>query len=403
MSAEKPWNVFIVSPKFFPETAGYAHAITGLVRTVVERNAKIKLSVLTMSRDQRAEKTMPDYLKNIEITRGRQDGIHRYLFELLHIPYALRRFKDCDVVFFETADLFILGWVASLVCPEKVVIREQGCWSSEIIRFKDTLVFRLCRLLVRRHYRRAKVLAPTTPYYNHFVFKHYFNENEYVAATKKYTYIPNTSYLKPGNQEASRQELASRFPLRQDARWMLTLGRQDLDGLLQKGFEDVLYGLERLHRRGESLPDYQLIIIGDGSEHDHLVSLTHKLNLDEHVVFIQALPHEDVVALTKACDAVVLCSRFEGMSMFATETLALGNAVIYTRAGGLNGMVEEGLNGYAPKAGDIDSIERALHQLLQQDMETLKKMGRESRALFERKFSPDRVYQQFIDALSLTQ
>ena len=81
-------------------------------------------------------------------------------------------------------------------------------------------------------------------------------------------------------------------------------------GLLieRKGHHRVIEALTRL-------PDFDLLVVGEGSEHGRLQALAARLGLAERVRLLGARPHAELPALYSAADALVLASEREGWPM----------------------------------------------------------------------------------------
>jgi glycosyltransferase involved in cell wall biosynthesis len=73
--------------------------------------------------------------------------------------------------------------------------------------------------------------------------------------------------------------------------------------------------------------------------------------------------HEDVAAVLREVDVVVLPSLREGLGMAAIEALARGRPVIASRVGGLPEVVVDGKNGLLVEAGSAEELARAMVRL----------------------------------------
>jgi glycosyltransferase involved in cell wall biosynthesis len=89
----------------------------------------------------------------------------------------------------------------------------------------------------------------------------------------------------------------------------------------RKGHELVIGALP-------SLPDYRLLIAGDGPERVRLERLSHALKVENRVSFLGALPHEQLHKIYAAADALVLASSREGWPNVLLESMACGTPVV---------------------------------------------------------------------------
>jgi teichuronic acid biosynthesis glycosyltransferase TuaC len=76
------------------------------------------------------------------------------------------------------------------------------------------------------------------------------------------------------------------------------------------------------------LPDYELLIAGEGPERDRLSALIVRLGLTDRVRLLGARPHAELSGLYGAADASVLASSREGWANVLLESMACGTPVV---------------------------------------------------------------------------
>jgi glycosyltransferase involved in cell wall biosynthesis len=103
-----------------------------------------------------------------------------------------------------------------------------------------------------------------------------------------------------------------------------------------------------------TLPNATLDIVGDGPRRSELEALTHKLRIEDRVVFHGEVAHEKLPAYYQEARYLLMTSRHEAFCMAAIEAIACGTGVIGTATGILP---EVGLT--AP-VGDIDALQHAI-------------------------------------------
>ena len=79
-----------------------------------------------------------------------------------------------------------------------------------------------------------------------------------------------------------------------------------------------------------SLPDFTLVIAGDGEEFDALRNQVAALDLQDRVRFAGALSQQQLCDLYNAADALVLASSREGWANVLLESMACGTPVVAT-------------------------------------------------------------------------
>ena len=82
------------------------------------------------------------------------------------------------------------------------------------------------------------------------------------------------------------------------------------------------------------LPDWSLMIAGEGPERGALERQVKRLDLSRRVRFLGTLAHEALPRLYSAADLLVLASSSEGIANVLLESMACGTPVVTTAAGG---------------------------------------------------------------------
>jgi len=92
-------------------------------------------------------------------------------------------------------------------------------------------------------------------------------------------------------------------------------------------------------------------------------------------------------------DIYCLPSYREGLPKSTIEAMAIGRPIITTTAPGCDDTVEDGFNGYKVKAGDIEGLSKKLQTLIE-NKELRIQMGKNSRELFLKNFTLEKVVSQ---------
>lgn len=95
------------------------------------------------------------------------------------------------------------------------------------------------------------------------------------------------------------------------------------------------------------LPDFRLLIVGDGPEDAKLRVLADRLGVAGRVDFLGRRPHEELPGLYAAADALVLASSREGWANVLLEAMACGTPVVASNVWGTPEVVA------APEAGRL--------------------------------------------------
>lgn len=87
-------------------------------------------------------------------------------------------------------------------------------------------------------------------------------------------------------------------------------------------------GHDRTIEAMAQLPDFDLLIAGEGPERDRLNALIRRLGLGDRVRLLGARPHAELPSLYGAADASVLSSSREGWANVLLESMACGTPVV---------------------------------------------------------------------------
>ena len=82
------------------------------------------------------------------------------------------------------------------------------------------------------------------------------------------------------------------------------------------------------------LPEWSLMVAGDGPERATLERQVKRLGLGQRVRFLGTVPHEALPQLYTAADLLILASSQEGIANVLLEAMACGTPVVTTAAGG---------------------------------------------------------------------
>jgi len=110
--------------------------------------------------------------------------------------------------------------------------------------------------------------------------------------------------------------------------------------------------------------DAKLIIAGKGGMIDELRAQVNYLGLGNKVYFTGYLGSKDVQKMYKCADVAVFPSTYEPFGIVALEAMLSGTPVVTSDIGGLNEIVEHGVNGMKSYAGNPNSLADSILTLL---------------------------------------
>ena len=141
----------------------------------------------------------------------------------------------------------------------------------------------------------------------------------------------------------------------------------------------------------EQLPDIPLVVMGGGPLESEFREWADK---KENVYYLGYTQHDKCLSIVKGGEFVVFPSIwYEGCSMVEIETESLGKGLVATDLGFSVEAIENGINGYKVKLGDVAGFVKQI-QLLWNNPEKCKKFGEKAREDYEAKYMPEDNYWQ---------
>ena len=172
------------------------------------------------------------------------------------------------------------------------------------------------------------------------------------------------------------------FAVESDKINLLFVGRFDP----QKGIDYLLEEVKKCQRK-----DICLYVIGD-----NVISDGRKVKIinDARVTFLGWISNKDIAAYYKACDVVVMPSRWEAFGLVAVEAMKYGKPVIVSNRGALTELVKDKVNGYVFSMEKESSLSNILDHLSRAE---LSELGRHARQIFEDKFTDTHMLKKTIE------
>lgn len=158
-----------------------------------------------------------------------------------------------------------------------------------------------------------------------------------------------------------------------------------------KGYEYFLDAASLVARR---VPHALFLAIGEGDdpEAEKLRDRARQLKIQDRFLFLGF--RRDIPEILSDLDLFVLSSVHEGFSLATVEAMAAGKAVVATRSGGPEEIVEDGKTGLLVPSRDADSLAAGICELLS-DPDRSVEMGRRARERASREFSVDAMIGQY--------
>ena len=137
----------------------------------------------------------------------------------------------------------------------------------------------------------------------------------------------------------------------------------------EKNVEFLIRSVKLIKERRGS--DFKLLLVGDGPERKHLERLAEELNVQEEIVFVGAVPNEEIRNYCHAADLFLFASRSETQGIVLIESMAAGTPVLAVRATGTEDVVICGENGYMTNVSEIEFSEKLMDILEKKELQIL--------------------------------
>ena len=274
-----------------------------------------------------------------------------------------------------------IGWYGDIAakCSPNSVVTVHGLPHVEIrlsarTTFRDKLRVKQIDALVRRVLRRAKVIISISKY-----------DTQPLGRLLKG--IP-VSIANP-----TGLEFFALAPSRPSEPRLLFAGvlvpRKNLEGLLN-AFAQVR----------QAVPGARLIMVGPHPDLDYAQNVQDRvtsLALGDSVDIVGFVDNDRLRQEIATARAVVLFSREETAPTIIAQAMAAGKPVVASRVGGVSEMVNDGESGFVVESEDETALAERMLTLLN-DQDLCLRMGARGHELALRRFNPDAVARQTVEA-----
>ena len=138
----------------------------------------------------------------------------------------------------------------------------------------------------------------------------------------------------------------------------------------------------------------KLLLVGDGPEMSFVSKKIKTMGLQEKIMLLGK--QENLLELYSICDVCVLMSEKESFGLVLLEAMIHGVPCLGTQVGGIPEVIEDGVNGYLVKLGDIEAASMRLLDLLKDDSHR-REMGEQAVRIIENHFQTEYIMNQYED------
>lgn len=159
----------------------------------------------------------------------------------------------------------------------------------------------------------------------------------------------------------------------------------------QKDHETLLNAFAKVDKK-----QWRLTLLGGGNS-NAIKQLSNKLGVSDRIDFVGEV--SDVSKFLENSDVFILISNWEGFPISIIEAMRIGLPIIASDVGGVSEAVEEHRNGYLIPRKDTGTLEHILLGIVNSPS-SLKKLGRASRLIYEKKFTLSNMVDSYYKVFS---
>ena len=147
-------------------------------------------------------------------------------------------------------------------------------------------------------------------------------------------------------------------------------------------------------------PSLRLIIAGDGSQREELLTLATHLRISDGVHFVGHVPNNELPAFYNACTVFLYPTlAVESFGIAVAEAMACGRPVVASRRGGILTSIDDQATGLLVPAGNSAALARAVGGLLA-DPSACDRIGKAARVKAEQDLSTVRMVEDVLTVVS---
>lgn len=172
------------------------------------------------------------------------------------------------------------------------------------------------------------------------------------------------------------------YPAKKERIEILTIGRFTF----QKGYLIGLMAVKKLLQQGIL---FNWTIVGDGPLKEEIIFHIHTLGLQNVVHLAGKKNRDEILELYNNTDIFMLTSVYEGIANVCLEAMSMELPLVATKSGGMEEVIENGLDGMLCEIYDADSLAHSVMQI-SDDAEKRKEMGINARKKILKEFTLQR-------------
>lgn len=241
-----------------------------------------------------------------------------------------------------------------------------GCFKESRLQSLAVAIIFKCHRICRSFYNQIDKYICLNDKQIELLIKTGFDRNKIV---KKYNFVQDTADIVKNNRNYGLPE-----------RYVVFYGRIGKEK-----------GINVLIKIWDRIPNIPLVVMGAGPLENEFKKWADK---KENIFYLGYTPHNECLSIVRDGEFTVFPSVwYEGCSMVEIESESLGKGIVATDLGFSAEAIQNGVNGYKVKPGDINGFIKIIRKIWD-NPEECKKLGENARKDYEVKYTPKKNYEQ---------
>jgi len=309
-----------------------------------------------------------------------------------YVPAFLKALKLHQLVNFDLVHAHLAthggftGFLVALFIKRPLIVTVQGgdlLEYSEQRRAKSVIWPIIMRFMIHISLNYAKIV--------HAVSR-FMAERARSFGAKNIVVVPNGVDTNAFHTKIEAHDLKRNLGIKKDETVVLTVSRltpkNDIETLIKTM---AIIKDEQFH----IYKSLKLLIVGWGEQEKYLKELCIKLGVNEKVIFVGWVPHEEIPRYMAISHLFVRPSTQEGFGIVFIEAMSCGLPVVATKRGGIIDIVEDCVNGILIEPKNEKSLASTLIKLIEHP-EYAQKIAIEGRKTALRKYDWLKIYQKIV-------
>ena len=141
--------------------------------------------------------------------------------------------------------------------------------------------------------------------------------------------------------------------------------------------------------------EFKLTYVGTGKQEKVIVDVSKKLGIRDNVNLVGRIPRESVTEELDKADVFIMISKSETFGLVYLEAMARGCIVIASKNEGMDGIIEDGVNGFLCQAGNSTELASIIKRIRNLGVEALNELSKNAvstaKKMTDRKMAMDYI------------